>query len=34
MPDWLQQIASDPEWEALLRVIVAGGVALLVGIER
>ncbi|CAN5165592.1 hypothetical protein BH24CHL7_BH24CHL7_07750 [soil metagenome] len=34
MPDWLQQIASDPEWEALLRVIVAGAVAVLVGIER
>lgn len=34
MPDWLETIIRDPEWEALLRVFIAGVVAVLVGIER
>jgi putative Mg2+ transporter-C (MgtC) family protein len=31
---WLRDVAQDPQWEALLRVLVAGVVAVLVGIER
>jgi putative Mg2+ transporter-C (MgtC) family protein len=34
MPDWLETIIRDPEWEGLLRVLIAGVVAVLVGIER
>jgi uncharacterized membrane protein YhiD involved in acid resistance len=34
MPDWLETIVRDPEWEALLRVLIAGAVAVLIGIER
>jgi putative Mg2+ transporter-C (MgtC) family protein len=31
---WLREIAQDPQWEALFRLLVAGAVAALVGIER
>jgi putative Mg2+ transporter-C (MgtC) family protein len=31
---WLDQLLADPQWEALFRLLVAGAVAVLVGIER
>jgi len=31
---WLREVIADQQWEALLRVLVAGVVAVLVGIER
>jgi putative Mg2+ transporter-C (MgtC) family protein len=34
LPVLLAQLAASPEWEALLRIVVAGAVAVLVGIER
>lgn len=34
LPAWLEELIADPQWEALLRVLVAGVLAVLVGIER
>lgn len=34
LPNWLHELLADPQWEALLRVLVAGIVAVLIGIER
>jgi putative Mg2+ transporter-C (MgtC) family protein len=31
---WLREVLADPQWEALLRVLLAGVVAIVVGIER